>query len=195
MAMSRMSMSAQSSHTTLNNRVKQAFSLSQDDLDANRAGQMTAPQQTHVESRRTDKFMTLGIGGIMAIVFGCASLGGPNATSRGLGIAVLCGVSLLVPLGLIMLANMKEDAQARQVISLQGPVRLRKTWTTKKTTYEVILQSKTFKVAKEHYEGFVDGEAYILYYTPSSQILVGAEHISGPVAPSSNPLTSPAPHI
>jgi hypothetical protein len=198
----------QDTHTALNDRVKQAFSLTQDDIDANRAGQMSTLQVERLARPQEDQG-GWGVGVLaLLLLFGCTVIAGKMNEVKGargdIGSTVaimLCTVAVMGLLGLAAAGSLTDDIRNKRIEVIQGSVQCRSYTHKGEMSYRVSIGRKSFLLHHDLYEAFVDGEIYTLYYTPLSEILMAAEHHSGPTPTPGNippqrmnPLTPPSAH-
>jgi hypothetical protein len=167
-----------SQSATLNNDLKQAFLLTEQDLKANRAGFMTEIQQAYLAHKRRDfikafaGFITMST--IMGLVFLFTS-----STSRGqstgfLGLCLTVGFCIYARM---KLAQMSRDAAQNQVVSVQGRIKRRHHGRKPSRHYFVYVEKQSFEIPQAVHEILMDGKTYLVYYTPHSKTLVAAEYI------------------
>lgn len=204
-------MSSQPTHTILNERVKQAFSLTEDDIAANREGHLSATQSEYLtQPERYEGKSGAGCGAFVLILivgfFLFASIQSDTSTKKilnGLGqtiILMLCSGSGIALLGLSMMGSLKDDIRNKRVVAVEGVIECRSHYQKGEHHYRVSVGRASFAVPKHIYEAFTDGETYRLYYLPLSEVLIAAEHLIAAAPPetvtdSSNPLKPTSAHV
>jgi hypothetical protein len=171
----------------LNENLKRAFPFTDEDLAANRANQMTAPQRETLSHKQSStKNSLFGFMAFVAIFGFCfiTSLTSGTTSSRPrkanptdsvIGFVVLVGgISLFL---LFKSMSLGDDISNNRVMSIRGTVTRRHYRTRNREHWWIMAGEKTFDVPKHIHDAFVDHEPYILYYTAISETLVAAEHV------------------
>lgn len=160
-----------------------AFSLTEDDLAANRAGHLTDVQQGYMRRKRTQLLLGILAAIAVCLVLGIAGLatGGQASSPRFnpymMGIGLLClSIPLLLAGAIYVIRQIGQDLTNNRVIPLQGMISRRTNQKSIWKSYKIILGSKSFDINHAQYEAFVEDERYTLYYTPAFERLVAAEH-------------------
>jgi hypothetical protein len=164
-----------------------AFSLTEDDLAANRAGHLADVQQGYLRRKRTQFLLGFLVAIIVSLVLGINGLatGGRSQSvglirdnSYGWGISLIC---FAIPIWLIAAAyvirQIGKDLANNRVVPLQGMISRRMDNKTIWKSYKIVLGRKSFDINRAQYEAFADNERYTLYYTPSFERLVAAEPV------------------
>ena len=150
-----------------------ALSFTEDDLALNAAGQLSAAQMNRLKTQRTTTAslavaLSVIVGGLLLFANGYARSLAP------LVMMVLIFVLFTVVTGIIPAVQMTRDLQAG-VQGAEGRVELDTIPRRKRTVYLVKLDGQKFKVQKQTFLAFKNGDPYRIYYAPHSRTILAAE--------------------
>lgn len=165
--------------TNENERLREAFGFTQDDLVTNRAGKLTARQVAFlVEKKESHKAQAL----IILVAFFllvAVSLGNVYASGDPMGWILFAVFALF---GLVFVGvkyyEYDEDIKQHEVESLCGKTTLNVKHRGRYSIgYELELEGQKFRLAnKSQLLALRDGESYCVYYTPNSKSVFAVEH-------------------
>jgi hypothetical protein len=172
-------------HSALNARLRQAFPLTDEDLEVNRTGHLTQAQKTRLQQYQ-ETGSCLGWWFVLLIIpigfLLITGLGRKNSLNNSDTAYVLLLILCLV-VGAAFLfgprhSQIPQDIEADTVKTIQGRIsRGEKRRGEYFESYPASIGHETFSMPYETYEAFVDGETYVLYYAPLSRFVVAAEHV------------------
>ena len=150
-----------------------ALSFTEDDLALNAAGQLSAAQMNRLKTQRTTTAslavaLSVIVGGLLLFANGYARSLAP------LVMMVLIFVLFTVVTGIIPAVQMTRDLQAGVQVA-EGRVELDTIPRRKRTVYLVKLDGQKFKVQKQTFLAFKNGDPYRIYYAPHSRTILAAE--------------------
>jgi hypothetical protein len=178
-----MPMSDTSQHTALNERVRRAFVTTNSDLEANRAGHITASQHARLEEKRTSYLVNFFAGLGLAVLVSCALIASGSSTSKRSNpmVGMLAFLVILPVAGFAVASQVSpisEDLKTDHLNSAQGPIERRILWQRSSKKYQIIVDGQVLEVDANQYEAFVDGEPYIVYHAAQSKLALAAEHVA-----------------
>ena len=167
----------QAEHEALNQRLKQTIRFTEEDLVANRNGQLSPSQQIQLRTQR-EAYSGMAWGcGLVGVLILCMMVTlavlPPKSDSSEL-LPALLFVGCFVVIGLMIQTGFTKDMQNSTVMSARGPV---KKQSSGGRSYYIVSDLTSIQVSREVYDAFVEGLPYVLYYTPNSMTLVAAEYI------------------
>ena len=150
-----------------------ALNFTEDDLTLNAAGQLSAAQMNRLKTQRTTTAslavaLSVIVGGLLLFANGYARSLAP------LVMMVLIFVLFTVVTGIIPAVQMTRDLQAGVQVA-EGRVELKTIPQRKRTVYLVKLDGQKFKVQKQTFLAFKNGDPYRIYYAPHSRTILAAE--------------------
>ena len=150
-----------------------ALNFTEDDLTLNAAGQLSAAQMNRLKTQRTTTAslavaLSVIVGGLLLFANGYARSLAP------LVMMVLIFVLFTVVTGIIPAVQMTRDLQAGVQVA-EGRVELDTIPRRKRTVYLVKLDGQKFKVQKQTFLAFKNGDPYRIYYAPHSRTILAAE--------------------
>jgi hypothetical protein len=156
--------------------LKDVFSFTDEDLVANRAGQITPSQHKRLKGERFGHIL-LAIGGCvlfppLAYILLPSLINDPFLFLLMFG---LCAVVLVYPI--YKLVQIINDIKDNRLVTTQGVVTIHIT-RGKSSHYEIIIRGQTFSVAYHQCNAFIEGEKYRLHHLPRSKMILSVRRLS-----------------
>ncbi|NWF70857.1 MAG: hypothetical protein HXY40_17365 [Chloroflexi bacterium] len=155
--------------------------FTEDDLQANRAGQLSARQAQKLLTRHRNTTQTMLGLMLMATLFFVPLAFFAAIDTRDITPGVLLGAVWLGAIALLSAVIRSSDAAKVDianglVMAVQGPVQCYTTSSSSSTQYNLRVGELTFeRVDQNVYIAFKHLDIYTLYYTPQSKTIVAAE--------------------
>lgn len=163
-------------------RLRRAFGFTQEDLDANRRGRLTARQVSFLASRYR---RSVALAGATVIVLSSIALGAIISECNTTGLViVLC----LAVIGFIIVMSIdpqawQKDIRSNSVKCICGEVRLSIVTTGsghhRSTSYRLRVQEHKFYINADQFTLLKNNEAYRVFYTPNTERILSFELVPG----------------
>ena len=165
-------------HAT-NETFKHLLHFTENDLAANRLGLLSKAQQIRftyqkerdIHTSLAFSFMTLVVIGIVLIPL----INEPTGVLACVMLLLVAGAWLFV-----WHSKISKDLDTLEVLSIKGPIKHEKYHLRRNVYYGIISGNHTFKVSKQLYETFAEGEIYSLYYYTLTMRIIAVEHVLHP---------------
>ena len=157
-------------------RLMYAIGFTEEDLEANRNGQLSERQRNELKRVRNMMLVYESIILPFSIVFFILLLASNVFTSSLILMSITIGILVGINLPIQVLFKFAHDAQKAEAHCSDGRVKLEiKSMTGRHEKYRVIVEQVKLKVSKEIFLAFKNGDPYLICYTPHTKKLLSAE--------------------
>jgi hypothetical protein len=158
----------------------EAIGFTEEDLASNREGQLGDNQRTILMNRRNFWLVRTGFGSLVLLALALLVVIKVNANPEAkLGLIGLVSyfLGMYIYPCYLNLRNVENDL-VKGIISEEGRIQLDvRDGNHCKDRYWLITQATRFKINKNQFLAFKNGDPYVIYYAPKSKIVLAAEWV------------------
>lgn len=169
---------------SLEDQLQQGLQFTDEDLEANRFGKLTASQKQWVKTRYRNHVLIPNMAFLgMLILFDIILMGTTFEDAHDLSLSsfLICQSPFLgfMVFGIWWIkqrhTELQTDLQEARVVKTMGSVRLHTEQIKNTIWYHLYLRGIDFELTEKQFLAFRQGEQYTVYYTPKTKLILSAK--------------------